>query len=44
LNKKTTLWKDLLTKAPRHLCCDGYLLFHILGPENDPMARLVDSS
>ena len=28
----------------RHLCCDGYLLFHILGPENDPMARLVDSS
>ena len=40
LDQKTTLWQDLLTQAPRHLCCDGYLLFHILGPENDQKTTL----
>ena len=40
LDQKTTLWQDLLTQAPRHMCCDGYLLFHILGPENDQKTTL----
>ena len=40
LDQKTTLWQDLLTQAPRHMCCDGYLLFYILGPENDQKTTL----